>query len=455
VDGGGGAVPVEGGAGHHHDLAGGDGGVLAGLAGQPLGRHARRDPPQVHLGRLLGAGHQHRAAGDRDHLLDLEAGWGDRLIVDGQPAGVAAGIVDGQHQAAGQPGRHPGDQLDPGGVVLGGQLGGGAAAGVGGEHPGPGLVAGLHQQGERAARVPGDRGQVGERRPVPGDLDAAAAQADHGQAHIGVGGAGGRVGQPRRLGRRVGRVGEVEALHGPGVDPGHRQPLAVRRPPVAAAAVQLLGGDELGQPPGDLRVVLAGQPDGVGGAAVQLGDVEGAVGDPGHPPPGRVDPRVQRPAAGQLAGWGGGARRAARPGPAGPAGGEGGDEHAAGERERGDGQVPVGAEGDDPAGALPGPLAPGRLGGGQLPLAGQQRRGVGDQPLGAGGHVQHPQSVDGVVTGRRAQERDPGAAGGDREPARPAQGEPAGAGVPAGERARLSQGPRWPRRWRPAPPRTR
>jgi hypothetical protein len=483
LDGRGGAVAVQGGAGQDRDLAGGHGAVEAGLAGEPLGRAAGDDPPQVHLGRLLGGGHQHRAAAGGDHLLDLEAGWGDRGAVDGQPAGVAARVVGGHHQAAVQPGRHPGDELDPDGVALRGQLGGRAGVGVGAEHPCLGLVAGLHQQGQRAARLPDHRGQVGERGPVPADLDAAAVQADHGQPHLGVGGAGGRVGQRRRLGRRVGRVGQVEPAHGAGVDPGHRQPLAVRRPPVAAVAAHLLGGDELGQPPGHLRVVLTDQRAPGGRCGRQRRDVHGAAGDPGDPPPGRVDPRVQHPAAGQLAGRGGGARgrrepprggrgrqeaRLAVPWRRGRRGGQVGDEQPAGERERGDGQVPVGAEGDDAAGPLPGPLAPGQLGGGHVaghpihrgatlepPGPPQQRGRVGHQPLAAARQVQHPQPVDRVVAGRRAQERDPGAVGADREPAWPSQREPAGAGVSAGEPAGLSQGPRAPRRCRPAPPRTR
>ena len=130
--------------------------------------------------------------------------------------------------------------------------------------------------------------------------------------------------------------------------------------------------------------------------------MEGAVGHPGHPGAGRVDPRVEHPPA-----------RRQLPHPArgvGPA--QVGDEQPAGQGEAGHGQVEVGGEGDDAAGALPGPLAPGPLLGRQVAgVAAEQAGRVGDQPLGPGGQLQHPQPVDRVVPGGRAQERHPGAVG--------------------------------------------
>ena len=149
--------------------------------------------------------------------------------------------------------------------------------------------------------------------------------------------------------------------------------------------------------------------------------MQGAVGDPGHPGAAGVDPRVQHPLAG---------RQLPHPARAGQVG----HEQPAGQGEAGHGQVEVGGEGDDAAGALPGPLPPGPLLGRQAVGAVAEQAGrVGDQPLGPGGHLQHPQPVDRVVAGGRAQERHPGAVGPDLEPPRPPQGEPLGPRVPPGE----------------------
>ena len=195
--GGRGAVVVEVGPGHHHHRAGGGGGVLAGAGGEPFGVGPGDDPPQVGLGRFLGPGDQHRPAGHGHHLGDLQPRRGDGLAVDGEAAGVAGRVVGRQDQAAVQPGRHPTDEVDPGRVVLGGQLGGGPGAGVSGQDQGGRLVAGLHQQGRGSAGVPADRRQVGVGVPVPADLDPAAGQVDHVQAHLGVAGPGGQVGAGR------------------------------------------------------------------------------------------------------------------------------------------------------------------------------------------------------------------------------------------------------------------
>ena len=386
-----------------------------------------------------GPGDQDPAAGHGHHLGDLEPGRGHGPAVDGQAAGVAARVVGGHDQPAVQPGGHATDEVDPGRVVLGGQLGGRPGAGVGGQDPGGRLVAGLDQQGQGTAGVPGDRGQVRVGGPVPADLDPAALQVDDVQADLGVGGAGGRVGEPHRLDRRVGRVGQVEPPHRGQVDPGHGQPPPVRRPPVPAGPPHLLGGQELGQPPAHLRVVLAGQPRRRSGP-VELGDVEGAAGDPGDPAAGGVDPRVEHPIAG-----------AQLPHPAGP--GQVGHEQPAGQGEAGHGQVEVAGEGDDATGALPGPLAAGQLLGREVDLAAtEQAVGVGDQPLGPGGHVQHPEPVDRVVPGGRAQERHPGPVGPDLEPPRPPEREPPGPRLASRERGGVSQGRRpGRRRRRPGP----
>jgi hypothetical protein len=147
--------------------------------------------------------------------------------------------------------------------------------------------------------------------------------------------------------------------------------------------------------------------------------VQGPAGDPGDPGAGGVDPRVEDGGAGgQL------------PHPAGTA--QAGHEQAAGQREAGHRQVEVGGEGDDAAGALPGPFAAGPLLERRVVLAAAEQVGrVGDQPLDPGGHLQHPEPVDRVVPGRRAQERHPGAVGPDLEPPRPPEREPLGPRVPS------------------------
>ena len=199
--------------------------MVAGPVGEALGDLAGDDPPQVDLGRLLGPGDQDGVPGHGDHRRHLEPGRGDRVAADGQAAGVAGRVVGGHDQAAVQPGRHPGDDVDPGRVVLGGQLGGGPGARVGGQDLGGRLVAGLDEQGQGAAGLPADRDQVGVGGPVPGDLDPAAGQVDDMEADLGVVGAGGRVRERDRLDRRVGRVGQVEPPHPAQVDPGHGQAL--------------------------------------------------------------------------------------------------------------------------------------------------------------------------------------------------------------------------------------
>ena len=446
---------VQVGAGDHHHPAGRGRGVHPGPVGEALGVLTGDDPPQVDLGRLLGPGDEDAAAGHGHHLGHLEARRGDGQAVDGEAAGVAGRVVGGHDQPAVQPRRHAADEVDPGRVALGGQGGGRPGAGVGGQDQGGRLVTGLDQQGEGAAGLPQDRRQVRVGGPVPADLDPPALQVDHVQAHLGVGGAGGRVGEPDRLDRRVGRVGQVEPPHLGQVDPGNRQPLSVRGPPEPPRPPHLLGGHELGQSPAHLRVVLAGQPP-PGAGVAQGGDMEGAVGHPGDPGAGRVDPRVEHRLA-----------RRQLPHPAGPV--QGGHEQPAGQGEAGHRQVEVGGEGDDAAGALPGPFPPGPLLGRHVAgVAAEQAGRVGDQPLGPGGQLQHPQPVDRVVPGGRAQERHPGAVGAHLEPARPPEGEPPGAGVPPGEGRRVARaavGPpdrsvsqdrrpgRWPRRPGPRPAR--
>ena len=116
---------------------------------------------------------------------------------------------------------------------------------------------------------------------VPLDVDDRAVEADDVQRDVGVGGAGGRVRQLGRRGRRVGRVAEVPALHGRRVDAGDGEGRAVGAPPEAAVAVHLLGGDEVGAAPRD-RLGLVGIAAGEEAPApVELADAQQAAADVG------------------------------------------------------------------------------------------------------------------------------------------------------------------------------
>ena len=127
---------------------------------------------------------------------------------------------------------------------------GGAAVGVDVEDQQPALVA----DWTVTSRPPSDQcdvGEVLEAGPVPLDVDDASVEPDEVEGDVGVGRAGTGIGQLGRLGGRVGGVGEVPALDGPGVDSGDGEALAVGTPPVPAEAVHLLGGDEVGAAPRD------------------------------------------------------------------------------------------------------------------------------------------------------------------------------------------------------------
>ena len=108
----------------------------------------------------------------------------------------------------------------------------------------------------------------------------------------------------------------------------------------------------------------------------------------------------------------------------------------AGQGEGGHRHRPVGGVPDHAAGLLPAALAAGPLLGGQVlaaAVAARQLARVGDQPLDAARQLQRPQAVHRVGAAAAAQEHDPVAVGGDGDPARGAEGEPPGAGLPARE----------------------
>jgi hypothetical protein len=73
--------------------------------------------PYVRLGRFIGRGEHHSLAVDREHLVELEAGRGDRPAISCQPPRVA-GVDAGQQDAGGRPHGQPGHELHPRVVAL-------------------------------------------------------------------------------------------------------------------------------------------------------------------------------------------------------------------------------------------------------------------------------------------------------------------------------------------------
>ena len=213
------------------------------------------------------------------------------------------------------------------------------------------LVAALHRD-DQPGVAPVHVGEVRERVAVPLDVDDRAVEADDVQRDVGVGGAGGRVRQLGRRGGGIGGIAEVPALHRRRVDPGDGEGGAVGAPPVAAVAVHLLGGDEVGGAPRD-RLGLVGLAAGEEApATVELADAQQAAADVGDPLRQRVGSGIEHRAGdGQLAG-----RAADQPA----------DEQPPADGERRDRDVGVGGEGRDAAGRLAGPLAPGPLLGRQV-----------------------------------------------------------------------------------------
>ena len=221
------------------------------------------------------------------------------------------------------------------------------------------------------------------------------------QGDLGVRGAGVRVGHAAGRRGRVGRVVQRPAGYPGLVDPRGEQRAPVRRPPVPAEAVELLGRDELRQPPAD--ALLAGD------EAVRIRDPECTPRDVADPGTGRVRPGVDdRPGRGYLDD---------------PVLDKIGPEQPAGQREGGHGRGRVGRVRADPRRRQPLPLAQRALLGRQIPGVGEQRGRVGDQPLGTAGHVEDIQPVGRVLGAAGAQEHHAGAVGGHAE----------GAGCPARE----------------------
>ncbi len=243
---------------------------------------------------------QHARPVDGGDAADLEVGRRDRVALHEQPAGAAAVGAGDQRAVAAEP-RHAGHELDPLLVLVLEADVGGAGVGVDVEDPQPPLVARLDRD-EQTAVGPVDVGEVLEAGPIPLDVDDAAVESDEVEGDVGVGRAGTGIGQLGRLGRRVGGIGEVPALDGPGVDASDGEALAVGTPPVPAEAVHLLGGDEVGAAPRD-RFGLVGLAAGEHPPApVELADAEQPAADVGDAAGGRVGPGIEHGAGdGELA----------------------------------------------------------------------------------------------------------------------------------------------------------
>ena len=275
-------------AGDDHRAAGDRADVHAARPGQPLDAGTGRPPPQVLLRRVVGAEDQDAVVADGQHRVDLDRGVGDRLAVDHEPAGPVE--VGGRHQATvGQQGRHAGHDVQPHRVRLREQQRGRPGGRVDRADLGPALVA-RHHLHDRSGRRPGGGGEVGEGGEVPGDVGAAAVEAQDVQRHVGLGAAGHGVAHLGGRRRRVGGVGDVPPLHRALVDPGGEDRVAAGGPPVAAVAAHLLGGHELGHAPRDVR--LLGRREGARARPVGAHDVQAAVGRVGDPAAGRVGARI-------------------------------------------------------------------------------------------------------------------------------------------------------------------
>ena len=115
---------------------------------------------------------------------------------------------------------------------------------------------------------------------------------EHCERDDGVGRPGHRIADRARDGLGIDRPGDVPDADGSVVDARGDDPFTVRRPPVASAAIHLLGGDEVGQTPRDVGIVVVREQAIL--AAPDIQQPQRTVRDVGHAPPGRIRPRVER-----------------------------------------------------------------------------------------------------------------------------------------------------------------
>ncbi len=200
------------------------------------------------------------------------------------------------------------------------------------------------------------------------------------------------------------------------VDAARRDAIAVGRPPVAADAAHLLGGDELGRPPRHVRVGVLDDPR----RSVEVGDAERPTRHVGDTLTPRIGPRIEhRSLGGDLtSGTGEQVDR----------------EEPARERKRRELRLSIGRVRDDAAGLLTSSLAAGALLRGQIGVgAVEEIEGIDDVDFFAAVDVEHPQAVHRIVAGTRPHEHDPIAVGRHHEVPRLAEREPASARVLAGK----------------------
>ena len=214
----------------------------------------------------------------------------------------------------------------------------------------------------------------------------------------------------------IGWIGQMPAVDVRDVDAARRDAIAVGRPPVAAHAAHLLGGDELGRPPRHVRVGVLDDPR----RAVEVGDAERPTRHVGDTLTRRIGSRIEHRSLG------GDLTRGA---------GEQVDrEEPPRERERREPRLSIGRVRDDAAGLLTSALAAGALLRGEVGVGGvEEIDGIDDVDLFAAVDVEHPQAVHRIVAGSRSHEHDPVAVRRHHEVPRLAEREPASARVLAGE----------------------
>ena len=249
-------------------------------------------------------------------------------------------------------------------------------------------VGDLHERW--AVVVDLDLQQVGERGAVPAELRTAAVEADEPQGDVGVRRAGGGIAVRVRSRGGVRGIRDPPGADRPLVHPGHEQGRAVGEPPVAAVALELLAGHELGEAPRD--VVAVGLDQGARRAVVGADQVQPALGDVGDVAAVGGQPRVDHCA---------GCRELA-----GAAGDQVGEEQPRGQGEGSRAGFLVGGVRRDARATLAHPLTAGPLLRRQLlvgPVA-QQRRRVDEEGLLAGLDVDRPQEAGAGGAGHRAHE---------------------------------------------------
>ena len=426
-------------AGAVHRPAGDDGGpsadgraVHARPGSEPLDRAVPAHPGHMDMGRIDRGGHDHADVVGCVHGAHLEVVAGQRLAVRAQPAGPAP-VLHGHETPAGETG-HARHQLHPSVVGDTPQEPATPRFRVSLQYAQLALVAGLHRE-QQSLVAPSHGREVLPAAFVPSHIQGVGSIAGHvedGQAHPGVGLARRWVGDAGRLRVRRRGIGDPPAGHRRGVHPGREQAATVGRPPVAPGTAHLLGCHELRRAPADRRrglldhrlvVAVAGHPQ------TRPDHVR-------HPEPVGRQPGVER-ARLRL-------QRLGCPVPS----HETHPPQPSAQRERGSRQRRIGGVGHDAPSRLPHPFTSGPLGrgNGAAPVVGVgavtsvpalEPAWISHQAFDAGGHVEHPQGIDGVDRARRSQERHAGAVVGDPDVPRLAQREAPGQGLAPREGVRL------------------